>query len=302
MTIFTLPDSDLDRIRGQVVVITGASSGIGLATLRRVIQHGGKVFASDVNPLPEPEGSSVPFVKANVASWNDQLDMFKAAEKEYGKIDHVFANAGIRSSTSLLEDDVDENGDPLPPKLDTMNVNLIGVMYTVKLAIHYLKKNTGGGSIVMTASASSFIGLPMADYTVTKHGVLGLMRALQSQLHPKLPIRINSIAPSWTDTGILPRKLITMVGQDKYQSPDFVARSAILLMADQTRHGELIYIDRGNFLEMENGALGFQASTKKILGVEQDKDSVETQTWNRAQEMLKIMRKEVQHASTKVAG
>lgn len=120
MTSFNISDEQLDEIKDQVVVITGASSGIGLAALRRVIKHGGKPFASDLNPLPEPERSSVPFFKANVTSWTEQVALFKAAEKHYGKIDHVFANAGIRPSISLLEEDVDENGDV---SYDTLNLS-----------------------------------------------------------------------------------------------------------------------------------------------------------------------------------
>jgi NADP-dependent 3-hydroxy acid dehydrogenase YdfG len=184
MTSFEIPDGSLEGIKDQVVVITGnctpgsihvqftkpvgASSGIGLATLRRVIKHGGKVFASDVNPLPEPENSSVPFRKVDVTSWKEQVELFKAAEKEYGKIDHVFANAGIAPTISLFEEDVDENGDLLPPKLNTLNVNLNGCMYTVKLGMYYLKKNPSGGSIVMTASASSFSRFPATDYSMPK--------------------------------------------------------------------------------------------------------------------------------------
>ena len=180
MTTFTIADNDLDNIKDQVAVITGklpckwnsqithslgASAGIGLATLRRVIKHGGKVFASDLSPLPEPEASSVPFLKVDVTSWDDQLAMLKAAKQEYGTVDHVFANAGIGSSTSLLEEDVDDKGNLLPPKLNTIDVNLVGVMYTLKLAIHYLKKNPSGGSIVMAASAASFSRFPSADYS-----------------------------------------------------------------------------------------------------------------------------------------
>jgi NAD(P)-dependent dehydrogenase (short-subunit alcohol dehydrogenase family) len=144
----------------------GASSGIGLATLQRVTKHGGKVFACDLNPLPEPEASSVPFMKVDVSSWEEQLELFKAAQKKYGHIDHVFANAGIIPSMTLLQDDVDENGDILPPKKDTINVNLIGCIYTVKLAIHYIKMDPKGGSIVMTASGSSFSRFPGADYSM----------------------------------------------------------------------------------------------------------------------------------------
>lgn len=77
----------------------------------------------------------------------------------------MFANAGIGASTSLMEEDVDENGDLLPPKMDTFNVNLTGCMYTVKLGIWYLKKNEQGGSVVMTASGSSFSRFPATDYS-----------------------------------------------------------------------------------------------------------------------------------------
>lgn len=62
---------------------------------------------------------------------------------------------GIGPSFSLLEDDKDENGDLLPPKMKTLDVNLTGVLYTVKLAVHYIKQNPEGGSIVMTGSGSS---------------------------------------------------------------------------------------------------------------------------------------------------
>ncbi|KAB2109096.1 hypothetical protein AG0111_0g2557 [Alternaria gaisen] len=182
MTSITISDNDLVHIKDQVVIITGnsifiyvvnaphillgASSGIGLATLRRVLKHGGKVFASDLNPLPEPENTSVPFMKVDVTSWTDQVAMFKAAKEKYGRLDHVFANAGIGSSFSLLEDDVDTQGDLLPPKLDTINVNLIGCIFTVKLGIYHLGKNPRGGSIVMTGSASSISRFPKTDYSI----------------------------------------------------------------------------------------------------------------------------------------
>lgn len=67
----------------------GASSGIGLATVKRLLSHGAKVYAGDVNDLPEPEKSTVPFMKVDVVSWKEQLAMFKAAKEKYGKIDHV---------------------------------------------------------------------------------------------------------------------------------------------------------------------------------------------------------------------
>jgi hypothetical protein len=68
---------------------------------------------------------------------------------------HLDVLTGIKPTATLLEEDVDENGDLLPPRLDTINVNLLGCMYTVKLGIYYLKQNPNGGSIAVTASGSS---------------------------------------------------------------------------------------------------------------------------------------------------
>ncbi|KAF2750216.1 NAD(P)-binding protein [Sporormia fimetaria CBS 119925] len=254
MTSFTIPDSNLDAIKDKVVIVTGAASGIGLATVKRVLQHGGKVFASDVNDMPEPEKSQVSFMNVDVTSWKEQLDMFKAAQEKFGKIHHVFANAvGIGPTCTLLENEVDENGDLLPPRLKTFDVNLTGVVYTVKLGIHYIQKHSEGGSIVMTATS--------------KHAVLGLLRSLYVNLHPNLPIRINAIGPSWTETGIVPKEVIEALGRDAVQSPDVVARSVVNLMAG-TAHGEFIYSDRGKFWDIENGDKGLNAYAWKMIGSE----------------------------------
>ncbi|KAF9693063.1 hypothetical protein EKO04_008939 [Ascochyta lentis] len=274
MTSFTISDSDLDQIKDQVVLITGASSGIGLATLRRVIKHGGKVYAADLNPLPDPEAASVPFSRVDVTEWKQQVELFKAAQKQYGRIDHVFANAGIAPTVSLLEDDIDDNGDLLPPNLKTINVNLLGCLYTVKLGIHHIRQNPTGGSIVITASGSSFTRFPATDYTTTKHAVLGLVRSLTSHLHPHLPIRINAIAPSWTDTGILSPAVLAAIGEN-LQPADAPAQSVTVLMADKTRHGELVYSERGHYMDLENGEKGIHYVTAQMLGVQHEGDLTE---------------------------
>lgn len=103
----------------------------------------------------------------------------------------------------------------------------------------------------------------------TKHGVLGLLRGLHPNLHPNLPVRINAIAPSWTDTGIVPREILAILGEGNYQSADVVGRSVTFLMTDEKRHGELIYIDRGEFRDLENGEKGYQELTKKMVGMQQ---------------------------------
>lgn len=279
----------------------------------------------------------MPFLQTDVTSWASQVALFKAAHAHYGRIDHVFANAGIKPTETFLEDEVevDERGEEVlrEPGLGTVGVNLRGVVFTVRLGVFYLKKNMSGGngdggegkgrgrggSIVITASASSFLRFPTGDYStssflslsslpsflyrvlalsfkvgcithtyntqaLSKHAVLGLMRALHPQLHPHLPIRINAIAPSWTDTGIVPRELLAALGEGNFQSADVVARSVTLLMADEARHGELIYSDRGNYIELENGEKGFHAMTKRMLGVGEEEEVFELEVMRRIAE------------------
>jgi hypothetical protein len=152
---------------------------------------------------------------------------------------------------------LDENGDLLPPRMKTFDINLTGVIYTVKLAIFYIKQSHTGGSIALTASVSSFTCFGPTDYTTAKHGVYGILRAMHENLYPNLPVRINAVAPSWTETGVVPKELIAVIGQENVQSPDVVARSVICLMADQGRHGQMIHSEKGIFRELENGENGY---------------------------------------------
>jgi hypothetical protein len=113
------------------------------------------------------------------------------------------------------------------------------------------------------------------------------MRALHPQLHPHLPIRINAIAPSWTDTGIVPKHIIAALGEGNYQSADVVGRSVTLLMADGKRHGELVYSECGKFRDMENGEKGYHAMTKKMLEVNEQEELLEMGVFKRLDETRK---------------
>lgn len=106
------------------------------------------------------------------------------------------------------------------------------------------------------------------------------MRALTGHLHPQLPIRINAIAPSWTDTGILNPEILAVIGEGNFQSADVPARSVTVLMADKNRHGELVYSERGHYIDLENGPKGYHALTANMLGVKSEE----------ALEELRVMR------------
>ena len=90
--------------------------------------------------------------------------LFKAAKSKHGKIDYVFANAGIGPRANYLELEVDENGDPKAPNPDTVDINLNSVVQTATLAVHYMKDQAEGGSIVLMGSSTGLHPVRAVDY------------------------------------------------------------------------------------------------------------------------------------------
>lgn len=228
------------------------------------------MVGGDLNPpqAPTSDNANFTFVKTDVTSWSDLSNLFKTASSQHGRIDHAFANAGIGSTSSPLDENLDPTTDELlEPSFKTYDVNLRGVVNTTALAFHYMRRQDHAGSVVMTSSASAFQPFALTDYAAAKHAVLGLMRGcvplLQSHgLADK--IRVNCIAPSWTATGLMAEGLSDTVGK-KSQTPHSVARSVALLMADQQRTGELVYIAEGKFREIDQAVL-LRTVEKDIFG------------------------------------
>jgi NAD(P)-dependent dehydrogenase (short-subunit alcohol dehydrogenase family) len=217
-----------------------------------------------LNATAEPiPGTS--FVELDVRSWKSLANLFKDTHAKYGRIDIVFANAGVAMSDNYLDAKLDENGEVLEPSHRTIDINLKACINTVVLAVHYMKKQESGGSIIVTASASSYQKFIASDYATAKHGVLGLMRSLVDQL-PSVKVRINAIAPSWTDTRIVPKEALEKIGV-KVQSTEVVAKSVAVLAVDEKRHGETIYSSAGVYKEIEGPVL---KATSEILNEEVD--------------------------------
>lgn len=117
--------------------------------------------------------------------------------------------------------------------------------------------------------------LPLS--ATSKHAVLGLSRALTANFTAHLPqLRCNAIAPSWTATKIVPTAVLDALGSANYQGPDVPARSIVYLFANKSCHGELVYSDRGAYVEMENGNMGYHEHTKRMLGIEPEGELSET--------------------------
>ena len=188
---------EVRELKGSVVVITGASSGIGLATAQAMLAQGARVVlgARNITALDEFVASSA----ANNAAVM-LCDIRKPAECEalmaiaiekFGRIDSVVVNAGIGLYGGIL----DYSNERLNEMMET---NLQGTIWTVRAAVPYLKKN--GGDIIIVCSISGYRSKKnQAVYAATKHAQVGLAIGLDDELRED-GIRVTVIAPAATET------------------------------------------------------------------------------------------------------
>ncbi|ETN39066.1 uncharacterized protein HMPREF1541_05288 [Cyphellophora europaea CBS 101466] len=267
MTDVLVRDTDLASLAKQVVVITGGSSGIGLAATKLLLSLGASVVIGDVQPPRDGfHHDSLAYQQTDVTKWSDLLTLFQKAKDVHGRIDHVFANAGISVRANYLATDLDENGDLKEPSFESQEVNLRGWINTATLGMYYMRpeQQSGEGSIVITSSIAGFSRFRAVDYASAKHGNLGFMRAMhQILVDEKLPIRINAIGPSWTRTGIVPGAMMEKLGVE-LQEPEDAARSALILMADSSRNGQFMHSCGGRFKEIEESI--FVPATLQVVG------------------------------------
>ncbi|MDT4957247.1 MAG: hypothetical protein QOD31_1046 [Pseudonocardiales bacterium] len=189
------------RLAGKVAVVTGAGSGIGLATARRFATEGATVVCADIDPDAGGKAAAEVgglFVQVDVTSEAEVQALFQTAVDEYGGLDVTFNNAGI----SPPEDD-----SILTTGLDAwrrvQEVNLTSVFLCCRYAIEHMLV-TGGGSIINTASFVAVMGsaTSQVSYTASKGGVLSMSRELGVQF-ARDGIRVNALCPGPVNTPML---------------------------------------------------------------------------------------------------
>ncbi len=189
------------RLEGRVAVITGAASGLGLATARRFASEGAHVVIVDMN---DDAGNAAAtevggiFVKADVTNADQVENMYKVAFDTYGRIDIAFNNAGISppDDDSILTTGIDA-------WRRVQEVNLTSVYLCCKAVIPYMQK-AGKGSIINTASFVATLGAATSQisYTASKGGVLAMSRELGVQF-AREGIRVNALSPGPVNTPLL---------------------------------------------------------------------------------------------------
>ena len=197
-----LNKKDVLNLSDRVAVISGAASGIGLATAKLLSVYGAKVMMLDVNEVGQVEaeklrnqGRDAKFYKCDVTSFESCRKVISNIEKDYKRIDILFNNAGVtvRKTVEELEE----------KEWDfVLNVGLKGTYLLSKFTIPVMRKN-GGGSIINTGSGWGLKGGDKAAaYCAVKGGIVNLTRAMAID-HGKDNIRVNSINPGDTATSML---------------------------------------------------------------------------------------------------
>ncbi|NUP33501.1 MAG: 3-oxoacyl-ACP reductase [Streptomycetaceae bacterium] len=229
----------MKRFEGRTAVITGAGSGIGLATAKRLASEGANVVCVDIDETAGKAAADAVggiHVKADVTSEADVERMYQAAFDRYGSIDVAFNNAGISppDDDSILTTGIDA-------WRRVQEVNLTSVYLCCKYVLPYMQRQ-GKGAIVNTASFVARMGAATSQisYTASKGGVLAMSRELGVQF-AREGIRVNALCPGPVNTPLL-RELFA-------KDPERAAR-------------RLVHIPTGRFAEAEEiaAAVAFLAS------------------------------------------
>jgi len=188
----------MSHLEGKVAVITGGSSGIGLATAKRLVSEGAYVFItgrrqSELDKAKAEIGKSVTTIQGDVQNLADLDRLYAAVKAEKGVVDIVVANAGFIEHAKIF-DLSEAHYDK------TMDINVKGVVFTVQKALPLM---TRGGSIVVVSSIINVKGVPAhGTYAAAKAGVRALVRVWAQELKDR-GIRVNALSPGATETPII---------------------------------------------------------------------------------------------------
>ena len=238
------------KLENKVAIVTGASSGIGLAIADLFVSEGAKVVYSDINaPAKELDPAKALFVKCNVSDSKEVDALVKAAVDKFGRLDIMVNNAGIGTMGGVL-DASDADWDK------TLRINLFGVFYGARAAGNAMKAAGIKGSIINMSSILGQVGMASTiAYCTAKGGVVQLTHAGSLDLAP-LGIRMNAVAPGFIMTnmtkGVLADKNFSdMINMNTplghVGEPDDIARAALYLASDDSKYvtGTVIYVDGG---------------------------------------------------------
>src|SRR3979490_188400 len=245
----------MGKLKGKIALSTGGNSGIGLATAKQVVNEGAYVFITgrrerELAAAVKEIGRTVTGVQGDASNLGDLDRLFAQIKREKGKLDIVFANAGITTMTPLgkiTEEDYDS----------IFNCNVKGLLFTVQKALPLM---ADGASIILNASIVASKGLAnWSVYSATKAAVRSFARTWTPDLKARR-IRVNAVSPGSTDTPGLSKlfasgaaggermKMISnAVPLGRFGTPDEIAKVLVFLASDDSSYitGGALLVDGG---------------------------------------------------------
>ncbi len=243
------------RLTNKTALITGGNSGIGLATARLFVAEGAKVTITGRNretldAAAQELGSNALAVEADATDIVATEAAIKRAVDKFGKLDVLFANAGIAGNTPL-------GGTTLAAFEQVLKTNITAVFFTVQAALPHL---ADGASIILNGSVISVLGNPgYSAYAASKAGVRAMARVMASELSPR-GIRVNVVAPGAARTPIwkgaaptaeafaaLEQRISRTTPLGRIADADHIAKTVLFLASDDAAHVQSaeIFVDGG---------------------------------------------------------
>jgi NAD(P)-dependent dehydrogenase (short-subunit alcohol dehydrogenase family) len=239
------------KLEGKIALITGGNRGIGLAMAKQFVNEGAYVFitgrrAPELANSVKQIGKNVTGVPGDVVKPEDFDQLFAQIKREKGKLDIVFANAGITTVTPLgkiTEEDYDS----------IFNVNVKSLIFTVQKALPVM---ADGASIILNASMVASKGLPnWSVYSATKAAVRSFARTWTTDLKDRR-IRVTAVSPGFTDTppwhaskaGEQYMKTVSnSIPSGRFGTPDEIAKAVVFLASDDSIYvtGTELFVDGG---------------------------------------------------------
>ena len=244
-----------NKLEGKIAVITGGSSGIGLATAKRFVYEGANVFIfgrrqNEIDAGVSEIGKNVIGIQGDVSNITDLDRLFDVVKDQKGHLDILFANAGIAQFAPLGEIS-EEHFDKI------FRINVKGLLFTVQKALPILED---GGSIILNASIGSSKGVGGTSvYSATKAAVRSFARTWTVDLRDR-KIRVNAISPGPIDTPIFSsitqneeqselfkKNIVNAVPMKRMGSPDEIAKVVSFLASDDSSYvtGIELFVDGG---------------------------------------------------------